>query len=103
MKLLTKAIEAKLPAMYTTDGQGEEAVAQVKFFTPDAGFTFYGTEYDPEIGQFFGLTIANPGTTWAERELGYFDMNMLKTVTGHMGLHIERDMHFSPTPLKECN
>ena len=46
MQLLTKEIIKKLPAMRETEGQGEEAIAQVKFFTPDSNWTWYGVEYD---------------------------------------------------------
>ena len=44
MKLLTKAIREKLPPLYSTEGQGSDAIVQVKFFTPDSNWTWYATE-----------------------------------------------------------
>lgn len=96
MKLLTKAIEAALPPLYTNDGKGEDAVAQVKFFTPDSNWTWYGSEYDPEEKTFFGVVVG------FERELGYFSLVELETAVGPLGLKIERDMHWTPRPLREC-
>jgi hypothetical protein len=36
-----------------------------------------------------------------EKELGYFNLSELEEVTGPMGLPIERDLYFKPTPLEE--
>ncbi len=94
MKLLTKAILKKLPPLYATDEQGEGALVQVKFFTPDSSWTWYATEYDGE-DIFFGLVSG------LEVELGYFSLSELKTVRGAYGLPIERDMWFEPKPLSE--
>ena len=96
MKLLTKALAKKLPALYSQDGKGEDAIAQVKFFSPDGQYTWWATEFCPEEGRFFGLVQGQ------ERELGYFMLSELETTRGPMGLKIERDMHWSPRPLSEC-
>ena len=40
MKLLTKEIRQQLPELYGQDGKGSRAVAYIKFFTPDSGFTW---------------------------------------------------------------
>ena len=93
MQLLTKEIIKKLPAMRETEGQGREAVAQVKFFTPDSNWTWYGVEYDAEQRLFYGLVDGH------ELELGYFSLDELESVRGPMGLKIERDLYFDPTPL----
>ena len=34
-------------------------------------------------------------------ELGYFSLRELEETTGPLGLHIERDLYFKPTPLSE--
>lgn len=48
-KLLTKAIERKLPRLYETEEiPTDEKVVQVKFFCITNGWTWYGVEYDPE-------------------------------------------------------
>ena len=93
MQLLTKELIKKLPAMRETEGQGEEAVAQVKFFTPDSNWTWYGVEYDAEQRLFYGLVDG------FDRELGYFSLDELESVRGPFGLKIERDRFFDPTPL----
>jgi hypothetical protein len=43
MKLLTNAIRKKLPALYSQE-QVEDPTVWVKFFTPDAAWTWYATE-----------------------------------------------------------
>jgi len=91
--LLTKANKKSLPALRSTDGKGDEAIAYVKFFTPWSNWTWYATEFDPETGMFFGLVSGH------EEELGYFTLEELESVRGKWGLKIERDRHFKPTPL----
>lgn len=95
MKLLTKAIESKLPALLSQDGKGMAAMVVVKFFTPWAGWTWWATEYSPEERRFFGLVEG------FERELGYFSLDELEEVKGPFGLKIERDIHWTPKPLAE--
>jgi hypothetical protein len=46
MKLLTNAIRKKLPALYSQE-QVEDPAVWVKFFTPDASWTWYATEGSP--------------------------------------------------------
>ena len=94
MKLLTKEVLKQLPELYSQDEKGLEAMAVVKFFTPDSGWTWFATEFDGE-DLFFGLVHG------LEKELGYFRLSELKQVRGGLGLPIERDMFFNPTPLKE--
>lgn len=95
MKLLTKELEAKLPPLYSQDGKGDDALALVKFFTPDSSWTWYATEYDPVERVFFGLVDG------LEKELGYFSLDELESVKGPLGLSIERDIYFEPTRIKE--
>ena len=97
MLLLTKQIEKSLPALYSQDGKGQDAIARVKFFTPDSNWTWYATEYDPEERRFFGKVVG------METELGYFSLDELEKVRGKLGLSIERDKFFDPKPLRECN
>ena len=97
MKLLTEKIAAMLPPLGSQDGMGYDAVAQVKFFTPDANWTWYCTEYDPEERLFFGLVCG------FEQELGYFSLDELEAVRGLLGLPVERDVWFEARPLRECD
>lgn len=92
MKILTKANRDALPPLYSQDGKGDEAIAFVKFFTPDANWTWYITEFDGE-DQMFGLCCGH------EVELGYVSFAELQTVKGPMGLKVERDLHFRPTTI----
>jgi len=88
MKLITKEIEVKIPALYSNEGKtSAEVMVTAKFFFPYGLGTWYMTEYDPDTRTAFGLCdIGFP-------ELGYFNIDELKT-NG-----IERDMHFTPAPL----
>tara|TARA_R110002020_G_scaffold58435_1_gene160257 strand:+ start:204 stop:524 length:321 start_codon:yes stop_codon:yes gene_type:complete len=96
MKLLTKEILDRLPKLYATENDGQQAVVQVKFFTPDGSHTFYATEYDGE-NRFFGLVTDGYGAP----ELGYFLLSELEAARGPgLGLPIERDRYFKPTSLK---
>jgi hypothetical protein len=94
MLLLTKENRLNLPALYSTDGQGDQAVAKVKFFTPDSNWTWYATEFDGD-DTFFGLVVG------LEIELGYFSLSELQAARGPLGLRIERDLHFQPTTIGE--
>ena len=92
--LLNQESREKLPELYANEELGLEAKAQVKFFTPDAGWTWYASEFDGE-DTFFGFVIG------FEPELGYFSLSELESVRGPLGLPIERDLHFEPKTLKE--
>ena len=94
MKLLTKAIRSKLPALYSNEEKGGDAIAVVKFFTPDSNWTWYATEFDGE-DQFFGLVDG------FDKEFGYFSLRELETNRGPMGMPIERDLYWTPKTLKE--
>lgn len=93
MKFLTKADEARLPALYTQESE-PDPVVQVKFFTPWTSWTWYAIEYDGE-DLFFGYVVG------LESELGYFSRRELESVRGPGGLRIERDLYFKPTRLSE--
>ena len=90
MPLLTDEIRAKLPKLYETEELGLSALAGVKFFTPDSGWTWYASEFDGE-DIFFGLVSG------LELELGYFSLSELEAVRGPLGLPIERDLYFATT------
>ena len=93
MHLLTKAIRRRLPPLYANEEKGLDALAIVKFFTPDSSWTWYASEFDGE-DLFFGLAVG------FEPELGYFRLSELLTVRGKLGLPVERDRFFKPTPLR---
>jgi len=97
-----------LPALYTNEANGAEAMAPVKFFTPDSNWTWYASEGSPvdEDGFcdtdkpkvdfiFFGLVNG------FELEYGYFSLSELEAIRGPMGLPIERDRYYEPKTLRE--
>jgi hypothetical protein len=94
--LLPPEIAEKLPALHANEGQGEEAIAHLKLFTPWTNWTWYASEYDPRVQIFFGVIVGD------ERELGYFSLDELQAIKGPAGLKIERDLFWTPRPLKEC-
>jgi len=94
MELLTDELRAKLPKLYANEKLGMNALAQVKFFTPDSSWTWYASEFDGE-NLFFGLVVG------LEVELGYFSLSELQEVRGKLGLPVERDKFFEPMSLKE--
>ena len=102
MKLLTQKIRRQLPPL-SADPPGGQAVAYVKYFTPDSNWTWWATLGSPITGsdeaetdfQFFGLVQGHC------RELGYFNLSELETVRGPLGLPIERDLYWKPKTLAE--
>jgi len=103
MKLLTKEIRKKLPPLYSQDGKGGKAIAHVKYFTPDANWTWHGVEGEPVLDEsgkevdfrFFGLVDGHC------KELGYFVLSELEEARGPMGLPIERDLYWQPKMLEK--
>jgi hypothetical protein len=116
-KLLTAEQARQLPALYSQDGKGLNAIAHVKYFC--GGFTWFMTEFDPtaefdpesgigpQPGQFFGLCIS---PTCPDGELGYVaaaelcsrqtpSMSRISGNSFRMAPVVERDLHFTPKPL----
>src|ERR1035438_10302025 len=97
MKLMTKELEIKFPAIYTNEEKDPKDVLIIaKFFCPWGNWTWYATEYDPETGRFFGFVRGDFD------ELGYFSLQELESVRGPFGLGIERDLFFGVHTLAEA-
>ena len=92
--LMDEKLREALPVLYSQEELGLEAMARVKYFTPDSNWTWYATEFDGE-DIFFGLVNG------LELELGYFSLKELLETCGPMGLPIERDMHFEEKTLQQ--
>lgn len=89
MKLLTKEIEKKLPALYSQEKVSNPKII-MKFFTPWSNWTWYiieGERQEDGNWQFFGMVHG------FEREIGYFTLKQLEEVEVK-GLKIERDKFF---------
>src|ERR1700704_3253367 len=94
MKLLTKENLRVLPALYSQDAKGQEAIAYVKFFDPTGSWTWYATEGSlvcPEHGTYDCLECPREGWTnflffglvaGQEKEMGYFSLNELSKFRG---------------------
>ncbi|MCH7574824.1 MAG: DUF2958 domain-containing protein [Candidatus Marinimicrobia bacterium] len=93
MNLLPELLRRKLPNLYAQENLGAEAIAYVKYFTPDSNWTWYATEFDGK-DTFFGLVDG------FEKELGYFSLLELKAARGPLGLPIERDLYWKPKTLR---
>lgn len=93
-RLMDENIRQVLPELYSQEKLGLEAMAQVKYFTPDSNWTWYASEYDGD-DTFFGLVSG------LEVELGYFTLSELEKSCGPNGCPIERDLFFEPKTLRE--
>ena len=100
-KLMTKQIERKAPALYATDGQGYDAIAQAHYFSCYKGLAawdWYMTEFDPETQECFGLVKG------FDIELGYFALAEFEELNRRHGFNvIERETYFTPCKLSELN
>ena len=93
---MTKAIEKKIPALYSGEKTPlDDKICQVKFFHPMCQMTWFATEYDPKTGLFFGWVENGQDSEW-----GYFSLAEMKNLNVR-GLGMERDLHFAPKPMKD--
>ena len=90
-----KAVSRKVPAIGTTDGQGQDAIVHVHYFTSSGDW--YITEADFETGEVFGWAELLPGCG----ELGYSNLHELEDIYVPPFHIVERDMHWAPKPLRE--
>jgi Protein of unknown function (DUF2958) len=92
-RLLPGFIRKRLPTYEAiADLPREELVAQVKFFYPDFGWTWFGIAFDGN-DIFYGLVNG------FEQEFGAFSLSELMANRGKLGCEIERDLYFTPTPV----
>ena len=97
MKLLTK----ELLARFTKVGRQENScdpIVVAKFFNPTGAGTWYATEYDPELKEFFGY-VSIFGD-WND-EWGSFSLTELESYRGQFGVGIERDLYFDEKRISE--
>jgi hypothetical protein len=96
MELLTAELIKTLPPLYSQESC-PTPIAHAKFFTPDAGWTWFITEGSEEDGDWllFGYVIG------LEEEWGYFLLSEIASIRGPLGLEVERDLWFKPGPINE--
>ena len=98
MKILTNAVLETLPPL-GSQSEVADPVLWVKFFTPDAGWTWFVAEGNREENGdvlFWGYVIG------VEAEWGSFRLSELRSVHGSLGLPVERDLHFTPKPFSQA-
>jgi hypothetical protein len=109
-RLLDDESRTKLPPLYHGEesGLGLDAIAPVKFFSPQSGWIWYASEGSPVDANgyidtdaekvdflFFGLVIG------FEIEFGYFSLSELSGASGPLGWAVERDRFYQPKTLNE--
>ena len=93
--LIPSSLQENIPDLYETE-ESLNPICHVKIFTPDSNFTWYIIELSKEdkdtcYGYVKGF----------DNELGYFSLKELKAIRGGLGLPVERDLSFKPTPLAD--
>lgn len=96
MKLMTKELAEKIPAIYAQGDKGDDAIVYAHWFSPYSGWDWYCTEYDPDEGLCFGLVKG------LATEFGYWTIAELEGVNEeyHFPM-IERDLWWTPCKLKD--
>ena len=73
----------------------EPAMARIKIFDPTGLWTWYINSYDPDTRIAFGFVDG------FELEYGEFSMEELCEARGKLGLPLERDLYWTPCPMKD--
>ncbi len=94
-KLLPQKVIKLLPPLGSTDGQ-IDPIAIVRFFMPDSPWAWYATEFDGR-DTVFGFVDGDA------RVFQHFSLRQLVGARDHLGLPIERDRAFRPTPLSQIS
>ena len=82
-----------LPRLHETEGQGLDAIAQIRLDAFDICWTWYLVEFDGN-DTLYGLSCG------LEAEIGYVSLHELVEFRDTMSLPVEQDMHFKPTPIR---
>jgi len=97
-KMLTAEIVKKLPALGETDGQGFDAICQVKFFG-GGRMSFFVTEFDGD-DTLYGYMVSALGAECDE--WGYSSLSELANANRFGTPLVERDCYFAPRTITEC-
>ena len=82
-----------LPDLYTQES-ATDPLCLIKLFTPDSNWTWYIIECSHnDHSTCFGYVMG------LEDELGYFSLLEIESIRGKLGLRVEVDSSFTPTPL----
>ena len=94
-ELIPISLRDSIPTLYQTK-ETKDPVCHIKLFTPDSNWTWYVIElFKEDMDTCYGYVQG------LENELGYFSLKELRTIKGFLGLAVERDVLFKPTPLSQ--
>ena len=95
MTLIPLELLHTIPDLYETE-EIPDPICHIKLFTPDSNWTWYITELSKQDNNLcFGYVIG------LESEMGYFSLDELRSIRGSLGLKVEHDLSFQPTPLSK--
>jgi len=92
--LIPKELREQIPPLYATEEETNPTV-YVKLFID--GWSWFITEMSMDNDTAFGYVVS----PFCDGELGYFSLNEIVELKGSLGLGVERDLYFKPTPLSE--
>lgn len=91
-KLIPQTLLSDTPDLYATEEE-INPLCYIKLFTPDSNWAWYIIEFSKtDTNTCYGYVQG------LESELGYFALDELESIHGPLGLAIERDLSFTPTP-----
>ena len=91
MELIPQELQKTIPKLYETEEQ-TDPIAHIKLFID--GWSWFITEISMDKDICFGYVISPFGS-----ELGYISLEELASLIGSLGIGVERDISFQPTPL----
>lgn len=95
MTLIPQSLLHTIPDLYETE-ENPDPICHVKLFLPNTNWTWYVTELSRQDQNLcFGYVIG------LENELSYFTLEELESLQGSLGISVERDESFQPTPLSK--
>ena len=89
--LIPQELQKTIPKLYETEEQ-TDPIAHIKLFLD--GWSWFITEISIDKDICFGYVISPFGS-----ELGYISLEELASLIGSLGIGVERDISFQPTPL----
>ena len=89
--LIPQELQKTIPKLYETEEQ-TDPIAHIKLFID--GWSWFITEISMDKDICFGYVISPFGS-----ELGYISLEELASLIGSLGIGVERDVSFQPTPL----
>ena len=91
--LIPKGLKDTIPKLYETEEQSDPLIYTKLFID---GWTWYITEISIDDETCFGYVVSPFG-----EELGYFSLQEIQELKGSLGIGVERDLYFKPTPLSQ--